>query len=336
LSDAVALTSVGKELSGAGIARTGKAGVESSSVVVLSEGAEVVEVCDSEDERKMEGDWRMPPDEELAGIDWEAKQPLVLPTLIVPAMQDRARLDMLLDLCMRGAPDLLLSWLWFRRHILAYPERCSPTEVYCHRWVAKPDAAKVWEVRELEYPLLLRGLPADHEYVVDFDIQIRWFRDLVLRSEVFELRRHLGSAGIGLIARDECSYSDVRNGIVGFAWEVEPKMFTFLKKVGYTALYQVGKRCYIMYGPLALCNGDGDRAPRFGLVQADVDWRESAKSPSSARRGKVIVEVGGLGGGMRVLRMASEKGLKESGELPRVKARWEAGEDICLRYSWKK
>jgi hypothetical protein len=138
-------------------------------VVVRSEGAEVVEVCDSEDEGKMEGDWRIPPDGESAGIDWEAKQPLVLPTLIVPAMQDRARLDMLLDLCMRGAPDLLLSWLWFRRYILEYPERCVQTEVYCHRWVAKPDAAKVWEVREQEYSLLLRDLPPDHEFVVDFD-----------------------------------------------------------------------------------------------------------------------------------------------------------------------
>ena len=71
-------------------------------------------------------------------------------------------------------------------------------------------------------------------------------------------------------------------------------------------------------------------------MQTDVNWRESAKFASSARRGKVIMEVGGLEGGMRVLRMASEKGLKESGELPRVKTRWEAGEDICLRYSWKK
>jgi hypothetical protein len=108
-------------------------------------------------------------------------------------------------------------------------------------------------------------------------------------------------------------------------------MFAFLRKVGYTALYQVGKRCYIMYGPLALCNGDGDRAPRFGLAQADVNWRESGKSASSARRG--MMDVGGLEGGMRVLRMALGKVLKESGELARVKAQWEAGEDICLRYS---
>ena len=91
-----------------------------------------------------------------------------------------------------------------------------------------------------------------------------------------------------------------------------------------------------MYGPLALCNCEGDIAPRFGQVQADVNWRDSAKSASSARRGKVVMDVGGLEGGMRVLRMASEKGLKESGEMVRVKARWEAGEDICWRYSWVK
>ena len=94
---------------------------------------------------------------------------------------------------------------------------------------------KVWEVRELEYPLLLRGLPSDHEYVVDFDIQIRWFRDLVLHSEVFQLKRHLGSAGIGLIAREDCLYAGVRSGVVGFAWGMEPRMFDFLRRVGYTA-----------------------------------------------------------------------------------------------------
>jgi len=134
-----------------------------------------------------------------------------------------------------------------------------------------------------------------------------WFRDLVLRSEVFQLKRHLGSAGIGLIARDDCLYAEVRSGVVGFAWDIEPRMFDVLRKVGYTALYQGGKRYYIMYGPLALCNGDEDRAPRFGLVQAVVNWRDSAKSPASARRGKVIMDVGGLDGGMRVLRMSSER-----------------------------
>ena len=321
---------------GGGVTRKGEAVAKRVTVEDRAEDAEVVEVCDSEDEEKVEKDWEFPPDDELVTIDWEAKQPLVLPAPVVSAMQDRARLDLLLDLRLGGAPDLLLSWLWFRRHILAYPERCAPSEVYCHRWVEKPDSAKVWEVRELEYPLLLRGLPLDHEYVVDFDIQIRWFRDLVLRSEVFQLKRHLGSAGIGLIAREDCSYAEVRNAVVGFAWEIDLKMFDGLRRLGYTALYQSGKRGYIMYGPLALCNGDGDRAPRFGQVQADVDWRESAKSASSARRGKVSIDVGGLDGGMRVLRMASEKGMKDGGEQSRVKARWEAGEDILLRYSWRK
>ena len=67
-----------------------------------------------------------------------------------------------------------------------------------------------------------------------------------------------------------------------------------------------------MYGPLALCNGDGalcngdgSRAPRFGLVQAVMNRRDSAKSPASARRGEVIMDVGGLDGGMRLLRMSS-------------------------------
>ena len=81
----------------------------------------------------------------------------------------------------------------------------------------------------------MRGLPSDHEYVVDFDIQIRWFRDLVLHSEVFQLKRHLGSAGIGLIAREDCLYAGVRSGVVGFAWGMEPRMFDFLRRVGYTA-----------------------------------------------------------------------------------------------------
>jgi len=90
-----------------------------------------------------------------------------------------------------------------------------------------------------------------------------------------------------------------------------------------------------MYGPLALCNADEDRAPRVGLVQAVVNWRDSARSPGSARRGKVI-NVGGLDGGVRVLRMSSERGMNGSGELSRVKARWEVGEDILLRYSWVK
>jgi hypothetical protein len=56
LSDSAVVTSVVKGMSGAGIARTENARAERSSMVFRSEGAEVVDVCDSEDEGKVEGD----------------------------------------------------------------------------------------------------------------------------------------------------------------------------------------------------------------------------------------------------------------------------------------
>jgi hypothetical protein len=49
-------------------------------------------------------------------------------TTLMAAMQDRARLDWALAGGQDEVPNLLLSWLWFRRYILAYPERCTSQE----------------------------------------------------------------------------------------------------------------------------------------------------------------------------------------------------------------
>ena len=117
----------------------------------------------------------------------EAGHELVHPCTLVPAMQDRARLDMALMGSDNEVPNLLFFWLWFCRYVLAYPKRCVKSEASCHRYFRQDRSA--WTVTEKEYPLLLRGLPPSHDLVQEFEDQIDWFKDLVLDAIEFELKR---------------------------------------------------------------------------------------------------------------------------------------------------
>ena len=69
-----------------------------------------------------------------SGFDqlWEKYVEKPQATGVVAAMQDRARLDWALTKSEDEVPNLLLSWLWFRRYILDYPERCTKQEAQCH------------------------------------------------------------------------------------------------------------------------------------------------------------------------------------------------------------
>ena len=67
------------------------------------------------------------------------------------AMQDAARLSMALEGrgSMGALPNKLWDWLWFRRHILGVPERCSFSERLCH---VPGMSVSGWAVREEEFP----------------------------------------------------------------------------------------------------------------------------------------------------------------------------------------
>ena len=116
------------------------------------------------------------------GVDLrlEAGHELVHPCRLVSAMQDCARLDEALLDSDDVVPNLLYSWLWFHRYVLAYPERCVEAEASCHRYHQRNKSALT--VVEKEYPLLLRDLTPDDDLVREFEDQIDWFRDLVLKA----------------------------------------------------------------------------------------------------------------------------------------------------------
>ena len=60
--------------------------------------------------------------------------PLRIEIDVAVAMQDGARIEMVADYFKVTFPNILLSWLCFRRYILAYPERCVPEMEDCHFW----------------------------------------------------------------------------------------------------------------------------------------------------------------------------------------------------------
>ena len=86
-------------------------------------------------------------------------------TAVVAAMQDRARLDWVLARGKDEMPNLLLSWLWFRRYILAYPECCTRQEAQCH--ILRAEGRSKWAVTESDYLALLRGQSLDHPWIKD-------------------------------------------------------------------------------------------------------------------------------------------------------------------------
>ena len=107
------------------------------------------------------------------------------------AMQDAARLAVALD--GRGQsgvlPNKLWNWLWFRRHILGVPARCSFSERLCH--VPGMSVSK-WAVRDEEFPSHVRGQQMNSNVVTEFSEDIDLFRRWVLDSDLVTLRRHDG------------------------------------------------------------------------------------------------------------------------------------------------
>jgi hypothetical protein len=197
-------------------------------------------------------------------------------------------------------PNILLSWLWFRRYILAYPERCVPEMKDCHCW-GKTKVGDPWAVSEGEYPLALRGkATADlnedveseralKEMRTEFEGHVGWFRRLVLGSDVFEVSRHGGQDGIGLKMFKACELREVRRALVGFAFPVEELYFRALEKVGYTSLLRDGRWSYIVFGPIALCQHG--RVLRFGEVfQSGFDWQKSAEKREVGQLREVVLD----------------------------------------------
>ena len=76
----------------------------------------------------MSADNNVPPGGSGFDVAWEKGVEKPKATTVVAAMQDRARLDWAIARGDDEVPNLLLSWLWFRRYILAYPERCTRQE----------------------------------------------------------------------------------------------------------------------------------------------------------------------------------------------------------------
>jgi hypothetical protein len=111
--------------------------------------------------------------------------------IVVSAMQDAARLAVALD--GRGQsgvlPNKLWNWLWFRRHILGVPERCSFSERLFH---VPGLSVSEYLVGEVEFPIHVRGQPAYSDVMSEFREDIDLFRRWELDSEVLTLRRHDG------------------------------------------------------------------------------------------------------------------------------------------------
>jgi hypothetical protein len=108
--------------------------------------------------RKIEALPVVPPEflELCGGVDLERKMPLRIESDVAVAMQDGARVELVADYFKVGFPNILLSWLWFRRYVLAYPERCLPAMKDCHCW-GKTKVGKPWAIADEEYPVALRG-----------------------------------------------------------------------------------------------------------------------------------------------------------------------------------
>jgi hypothetical protein len=147
--------------------------------------------------------------ERWGSADLEERMLLRIEIDVAVAMQDGARIEMVADYFKVTFPNILLSWLWFRRYILAYPERCVPEMKDCHCW-GETKVGDPWAVSEGEYPLALRdkatadlddGVESERalrEVRAEFEGHVGWFRCLVLGLNVFEISSHGGRDGIGL------------------------------------------------------------------------------------------------------------------------------------------
>jgi hypothetical protein len=257
---------------------------------------------------------------------------------IAIAMQDGARVELVADYLKVTFPNILLSWLWFRRYILAYPERCVPEMEDCHCW-GKTKVGDPWAVSEDEYPVALRGkATADlnedveseralREVRTEFEGHVGWFRRLVLGSDVFEISRHGGQDGIGLKMLKSCELPEVRRALVGFAFPVDELYFRALEKVGYTSLLRDGRWSYIVFGPIALCQHGG--VLRFGEVfQSGFDWEKSTGLVGLDRLGELVLERARISE-VFVVRVKNERTVADRA---RTKAGLVKGAELMVRY----
>ena len=270
-------------------------------------------------------------------VDLEASMPM-MKTDVAAAMQDGARIDVVSRHFDVAFPNILLSWLWFRRYILAYPERCVPEMEDCHCWGVTA-VGEPWAISEAEYPVALRGkataeldlkLDAEralHEVRLEFEGHVRWFRRLVLASDMFEVVRYGGRDGIGLRMVRSCELVEVRRALVRFAFPVKDMYFEALNKLGYTSLLRDGRWGYVVFGPLALCQNGG--VLRFGEVfRSGFDWKKSAELSEVGRLGEVVTER--RGSEVFVLRVKDDRTV---GERARARADLTKGSELLIRYS---
>ena len=244
---------------------------------------------------------------------------------VVSAMRDRERLDVAVAGTDISLPNLLLSWLWFRRHILSVPVRCLNgwARGHCISNVP-PDLPS--PLADAEYPFLLRGLGPSDPLVSEFEEQISLFRRLVLKSSDVELSRYSGalSGELGLRTRRQLAYPRVRAAIPGFVTEiVDDDVWARLEAAEYSSLLVDGRRRFILYGPLALVM-DGRDDVWFGPVSSYIQWE--SYDPATKSFGRGDKEEG--------VRQIFLGGVPKSGEArKKPRAAFGAGDEIVVPYS---
>ena len=105
-------------------------------------------------------------------------------------MQDGMRSEKGVRLIPSVISSELWHRLWLRHHILSVPERCTPSERFCHK---RGFSLGDWIVREEEYPAHLRGQTHESADVKEFESNIKHFRGWVLESPVVTLIHHTGN-----------------------------------------------------------------------------------------------------------------------------------------------
>jgi hypothetical protein len=207
----------------------------------------------------------------------------------------------------------------------------------CHCW-GSTVVGEPWAVDESEYPEALRGevtsaldesVEEEHDLLVlrrEFDQHVRWFRRLVLGSDVFEVVRHGGRAGIGLQLKRAVGLGDLRRSLVGFAFPVHQTYFQALRELGYTSLLQDQGKGYVVFGPVALCQDGG--VLRFGSVyKHGFSWRRSAEIHEVSRLGETVRDVRELE--VFVIRV---KDLRTAAQAASVQATLGVGKEVLVRY----
>jgi hypothetical protein len=166
-------------------------------------------------------------------------------------------------------------------------------------------------VTEKEYPFLLRDLTPSDDLVREFEDQIDWFRELVLKAP--EIKRWDGplTGELGLKTKAVCGYVRLRSALPGFVVEVSRPTWDSLEAQGYTSLLQDRGHFFILFGPLSLVM-DGKDDVWFGTVQSRFDWGgcEGSTIHPSTDQNEIT----------RLIRLGTLPRTGESGRMPRQMA----------------